>query len=274
MVSFFLILWFPFCAASTGVAMTIDSPPEFNVIAFFTGKHDLAHISFVREANSWFITQSALNNFDYDTTSNWDNLNLEFLKGYEVVVFLDTRPEEESQRNAFRQYMENGGAWLGFHFAGFALNNSDYPDNWHWYNHDFLGCGQYKSNTWRPTAELLKIDAPSHPACQNFSGTVQSSPNEWYRWEKDLRKNASIEILLSLHETTFPVGTGPKQHEIWHEGYYPVAWTNNNFRMIYLNMGHNDMDYEGGTNKELSQTFSSSEEARFVLQSLKWLAQK
>ncbi|MFI5158737.1 MAG: hypothetical protein ACHQF4_07710, partial [Sphingobacteriales bacterium] len=28
--------------------------PKFHVIAFYTGKNDLAHINFVHEANNWF----------------------------------------------------------------------------------------------------------------------------------------------------------------------------------------------------------------------------
>ena len=43
-------------------------------------------------------------------------------------------------------------------------------------------------------------------------------------------------------------------------GYYPVVWTNKHYRMIYLNMGHNDMDYEhkfDNTNRTLSFTFAN-----------------
>jgi uncharacterized protein len=268
------IIFFCFAASVVFSAETSgrESQPSFRVVSFFTAKHDLAHISFVREAHTWFRTKAAANNFVYDSTSNWSNLNDTFLASYDVVVFLDTRPEHTDQREAFQRYVEKGGAWLGFHFAAFALDDSEYPDNWHWYNHEFLGCGQYKSNTWRPTSELLKIDAPDHPIFRNFQGSIESSPNEWYRWEKDLRENKDIRILLSLHEKTFPVGTGPKQHEIWQSGYYPVAWTNSRYRMVYLNMGHNDMDYDGGTNKELSRTFSSPQESEFIWQSLLWLA--
>jgi len=46
------------------------------------------------------------------------------------VVFLDTRPEKTDQRAALQSYMEKGGAWMGFHFAGFALTPSAYPQNW------------------------------------------------------------------------------------------------------------------------------------------------
>jgi hypothetical protein len=55
------------------------SKPKFRVIAFFTAKEDLAHISFVHEANRWFPEMAAKNNFSYDTTSNWNNLNSDLL---------------------------------------------------------------------------------------------------------------------------------------------------------------------------------------------------
>ncbi|MEZ4904458.1 MAG: hypothetical protein R2822_23280 [Spirosomataceae bacterium] len=48
--------------------------------------------------------------------------------------------------------MNKGGAWIGFHFAAFALTPSKYPQDWDWYHQTFLGTGQCKSNTWRPTS--------------------------------------------------------------------------------------------------------------------------
>src|SRR5882672_1249742 len=69
-----------------------NSKPEFRVIAFFTAKKDPAHISFVHEAERWFPQMAAKYNFSFDTTSNWENLNSDFLAEYQVVVFLDTRP--------------------------------------------------------------------------------------------------------------------------------------------------------------------------------------
>jgi pimeloyl-ACP methyl ester carboxylesterase len=47
-----------------------------------------------------------------------------YLSNYQVVVFLDARPEDPAQRAAFQTYMEHGGAWMGFHFAAFALTPS------------------------------------------------------------------------------------------------------------------------------------------------------
>lgn len=244
---------------------------QFNVIAFYTAKNDKAHISYVHEANRWFPEMAARYHFTYDTTSNWNNLNAEYLSKYQVVLFLDTRPEEPAQRAAFQQYMESGGAWLGFHFAAFALTPSTYPQNWDWYHTQFLGSGQYKSNTWRPTSAVLRVDDRQHPATKQVPATFKSAPNEWYRWENDLRTNPNIDILLSIDPSSFPLGTGPKPHEIWHSGYYPVVWTNKKFNMIYVNMGHNDIDYENGTNKELSFTFTSKAQNQLIIDSLLWL---
>jgi uncharacterized protein len=246
---------------------------EFRVVAFYTAKNDPAHISFVEEANKWFKEQSTKNNFEYAFTNDWNNLNDKFLSNVEVVMFLDTRPDSLPHRNAFEKYMNNGGAWMGFHFAGFALTPSAYPQNWDWYHREFIGADQYKGNTWRPTKAVLRVETKNHPIVTNLPTIFESAPNEWYSWTGDLKKNPDIEILLSIDSTSFPLGTGPKQHEIWHDGYYPVAWTNKKYRMVYVNMGHNDMDY-GGTNKSLSSTFSSEPQNLLLINSLLWLGRK
>lgn len=245
--------------------------PRFRVVAFFTAKSDLAHISFVREANRWFPEMATRHKFTYDTTSNWNNLNALFLAKYQVVLFLDTRPDTPAQRKAFQTYMEQGGAWMGFHFAGFALTPSTYPQNWDWYHNQFLGSGSYVSNTWRPTSAILRVENPNHPITSGLPATFRSAPNEWYRWTNDLRKNPDINILLAIDSTSFPLGTGPKPHEIWHSGYYPIVWTNRNYRMLYVNMGHNDIDYERKTNQELSFTFASPDQNKLILNGLLWL---
>jgi len=245
--------------------------PSFKVVAFYTAKEDTAHISFVHEANKWFPKIAKEYNFFYDSTNDWHNLNASFLSNYKVVLFLDTRPEDSLQRVAFETYMKNGGAWMGFHFAGFALTPSKYPQNWDWYHDEFIGAGQFKSNTWRPTAAILRVEDSKHPVTRNLPQTFQSAPSEWYRWEKDLRQNPDIKILLSIDSTSFPLGTGPKQDEIWHSGYYPVVWTNIKYRMLYVNMGHNDIDYEHGTNAQLSSQFSSDIQNKLIINALLWL---
>lgn len=257
------------CLINVTVAQTGNKP--FKVIAFYTAKEDAAHISFVHEANRWFPKIAKARNFIYDSTNDWKNLNASFLSHYQVVLFLNTRPEDSAQRAAFEIYMKNGGAWMGFHFAAFALTPSEYPQNWNWYHNEFIGAGQYKSNTWHPTSAILRLEDATHPVTKGLPQTFKSAPNEWYRWENDLRKNADIKILLSIDSTSFPLGNGPKQSEIWHSGYYPVVWTNTKYRMVYVNMGHNDIDYDHGTNAELSHAFDNEIQSQLITNALLWL---
>jgi uncharacterized protein len=245
--------------------------PQFKVIAFFSERNDLAHISYVHEANRYFPKIAKEYNFTYDSTNDWNNLNPEFLSHYQVVLFLDTRPELPAQRQAFQNYMEHGGAWMGFHFAGFALTPSEVPQNWDWYHNVFIGAGQYKGNTWHPTSAILRVEDSTHPVMKRLPHLFKSSPNEWYSWEKDLTKNPDIDILLAIDSSSFPLGNGPKLYEIWHNGYYPVVWTNKKYKMLYVNMGHNDMDYDHHTNKELSFQFDNEIQDRFIVDALLWL---
>lgn len=246
----------------------------YNVIAFYTAKNDQAHVSFVHEANRWFSEISSKCRFNYVSTDDWSKLNPDTLSHYQVVLFLDTRPEVPAQRMAFQEYMEKGGAFMGFHFSAFALTPSGFLQNWDWFHNLFLGSGEYGSNTWRPTSAILKVEDRKHPATKHLPAKFKSQPNEWYRWQNDLRTNPDIQILVSIDSTSFPLGTGPKPHEIWHSGYYPVVWTNTKYRMIYINMGHNDIDYEHGTNKELSFSFTNKDQNRLIIDALEWLGTK
>jgi hypothetical protein len=261
-----LILLLGLCALVVAAA---EAPaPKFHVVAFYDGKQEEAHASFVREANRWFGETAQQDGFSYEATTDWSRLEPSFLSRCQVVLFLDKRPELPGQRAAFRQYVEKGGAWMGFHFAGFALTPSAYPQDWDWYHDEFLGAGSYRGNTWRPTSAVVRVEAPQHPALHDLPATFNSAPNEWYSWEKDLRRNPAIQILLAIDPSSFPLGTGPKPHEIWHEGYYPVAWTNRSYRMAYLNVGHNDLDDQGRT---VSSTFASPTQNRLIRQLLYWL---
>jgi hypothetical protein len=250
---------------------TAQKSTQFKIIAFYTERNDAAHISFVNEANHWFTKVAKQYGFSYQITTHWQKLNVDTLSNYQLVIFLDSRPDEENTRLAFKNWAERGGGWMGFHFSAFALNNSEFPQNWDWYHNEFIGAGSYVSNTWRPTSAILQVEKKEHPAMKYLPGLFLSAPNEWYRWTNDLRENTNIEILASIHSSSFPLGTGPKLHEIWQEGYYPVVWTNKKYNMIYFNMGHNDIDYEHKTLAELSHTFGNATQDQLILNALLWL---
>lgn len=243
-------------------ANAVLAAPTFKVLAFYNGTWDAAHIDFVREARIWFPNAAAQNGFSWESTNDWSRLNSANLAQYKVIMFLDDAPPA-SQRAAFEQYMRGGGAWMGFHVAAF---NTD-PSSWNWYYNTFLGTGAFQTNTWGPTSVTLRTQDRAHPSTLRLPATFTSAVSEWYSWTNDLRQNPDIDILASIDPTSFPVGTDPNQS--WYSGYYPIMWTNRNYKMLYANFGHNAMDYS--TNTGLSSTFDSEVQNRFLIDGLLWL---
>lgn len=247
---------------------------SFRVLGIYPpDEEDVAHRSFENEAQEWFQKKAKERGFEYVWTNNLKYINDAYLSRFDVVVFLNIRPENQDQRDAFKRYMDNGGAWMGFHFAGFAMSGSNTIQNWDWYHNTFLGSGEFEANTWKPTSAILKLEG-RHPATKNIPRAFPSAPNEWYKWKNDLTQNPDITILLSIDPKSFPLGNGTEEGEIWYTGYYPVVWTNKNYKMLYFNMGHNDIDYEGGTYQTLSKTFGNEIQSQLVLDGLMWLAKK
>jgi hypothetical protein len=239
------------------------------VLAFYTvydQMEDIAHRSYSREANAWFPTVARANGFTYESTTDWDRLKTIAPAKGRVIMFFDNRPFDPGQQAGFRSYMEKGGAWIGFHVCAY----NDAPSDWDWYFSELLGGGGYGGNTFRPTSANLFVEDTTHPVAQGLGPRFKASPNEWYKWQVDLRTLPNIKILLSIDPSSFPLGTGPKPYEIWHSGYYPVVWTNTNYKMLYVTMGHNDMDY-GGTNDQLSSTFANPTQDRMLLNAIRWL---
>ena len=75
----YILLLLVSCVLSVMAAAQKTPAAKFKVIAFYTAKEDLAHISFVHEANQWFPAMAAKYHFAYDSTNNWNNLNDSFL---------------------------------------------------------------------------------------------------------------------------------------------------------------------------------------------------
>lgn len=227
---------------------------------------DRAHAAYQRHANAWF-PQAAMDQkfFTYEDSNDWDQLKtIKPAKGL-IVMFLDTSPSDADQQAGFKSYVEAGGAWFGCHFSGY--NDTGAQWSWRWYFDEFLGGGLFVMNTWEPVSVNLDVEIPTHPISQGLGSMFASAPSEWYSWTNDLRTKPNIKILLSVDPSSFPVGTDPNQS--WYSGYYPIAWTNTNYKMMYVNMGHELMDYS--TDTPQSDTFSSATQNKMYMNAFKWL---
>ncbi|MEK8105918.1 RICIN domain-containing protein [Micromonospora sp. M12] len=170
-------------------------------------------------------------------------------------MFLDDAPPA-AQRPAFEQYMRNGGAWMGFHVSAFTTN----PSSWSWYYNTFLGTGSFQTNTWGPTgSRCAPTTAPTPPPAIS-------------------RRRSLVDqrvVLLEQRPAAEPQhrhpGLGrpvqlPGRHRpqpVLVRGYYPLVWSNRQYKMLYANFGHNAMDYS--TNTGLSSTFDSAQQNKLLI---------
>jgi len=215
---------------------------SFKVLAFYSTKVEPDHVLFAEGALKFFSDLSAKNNFTFDSTSDWDDMNDFNLGKYQVVVWLNDEPSKAGQRRAFQEYIENGGAWLGFHVAAY----NDIDSNWPWFV-DFLGGGVFHINSWPPLPAKLTVDDRSHPVTKHLPGSFVSPDNEWYIWKPSPRLNKAVRVLVTLDPSNYPIGF----KDVLTGGDLPVVWTNTNYKMLYMNMGHGDKIFRSLTQNKL-----------------------
>lgn len=219
----------PATARSTGAAAT----RPFRALAFYSATVESDHVDFARDAISFYSALAARNGFTFDTTTNWENCNAS-LHNYQVVLWLNDFPHTEEQRSAFRTYIEQGGAWLGFHVAGY----NDKYTNWPWFV-DFFGGAIFYNNSWPPLAAKLIVNDNSHPATHRLPAHYTAPINEWYGWLPSPRLTKDVKVLLTLDPANYPLG----KKDIIRSGDIPVVWTNTRYKMLYINMGHGDQNF-------------------------------
>jgi type 1 glutamine amidotransferase len=223
--------------------------PAFHVLAFHSTHVEQDHMDFSQQAIAFFEEKSQRDRFEFKATTNWDDMNPTVLKQYQVVMWLDGGPSTPMQRAAFQDYMEHGGAWFGFHVAGYM----DSRKTWPWFA-DFLGTIFY-GNSWPPLPAALVIDDPSHPTTMGLPKSILSPANEWYSWRPNPRQSPNIKVLMTLAPSNYPLGF----KDTLSGGDIPVTWTNTKYKMIYTNMGHGN------------KIFASPQQNLFFENALLWL---
>lgn len=225
--------------------------PRFRALAFHNPRVEPAHREFAEQAIAFFREMTVGDGFVFDVTDDPNDLNDEKLRTYDVVISLNDNPgHTPGQRAAFQRYMERGGGWIGFHAAGY----NDASTGWPWFV-DFLGGGLFWRNNWPPMPAKVTIDDPSHPVAKAMPPSFLSPINEWYQWKPSPRERANVRVLATLAGENYPLGL----KDILPGGDLPVVWTNTDYRMIYLNMGHG------------SRIFSDPAQNNLFFNALRWV---
>ena len=239
-----LILLFTACTLLTyaqvpeGYPANYAKAPRFKALVYYTQHAEEAHVQFAEQATTFFKKLNYGDGFVLDITTDFSKYPYEKLKEYNVIVMLNTSPNTKAERDAFEQYMENGGGWVGFHAAAYNDKNTHWP----WFV-KFLGGGVFYCNNWPPQPVLVEVDNEEHPVTKNLPASFVAPASEWYQWTPSPRQNKDVEVLLSLSPKNYPLGI----KDVVNFGDFPIVWSNKNYRMIYLNMGHGDEEFIDGT---------------------------
>ncbi len=199
---------------------------------------------FATDALRFFAEVADKHNFRTEATTNWADMNDENLKPYKLVVWLNGSPPNAQQQQAFQRYMENGGAWLGFHVSAYNDRNS----RWEWFK-QFIGGGAFGVNNWPPLPAKLIVDDTGNPVTQGIPKTFVAPINEWYSWRPSPRLDKNIHVLLTLDPAQYPLGI--KGLITDRDPDVPVVWTNTEYRMLYMNMGHGDKIFTSNIQNKL-----------------------
>lgn len=249
------VRWLFLLAATFGLspAAGFAQQDSFRVLAFYSTDVESDHVEFAEQAIPFFEKVGQRNHFRFETTKNWDDLNIVHLRPYRVVIWLNDFPHSEAQRAAFEQYMNHGGGWLGFHIAAY----NDKHTHWPWFV-EFLGGAVFYGNNWPPLPAKLTVDDRQHAATKRLPASFTAPANEWYIWEPSPRLNKNVDVLLTLDPSNYPLGF----KDTLTGGDLPVVWTNTKYRMLYMNMGHGD------------KIFSDEQQNALFENSLMWLGSR
>jgi type 1 glutamine amidotransferase len=186
-------------------------------------------------------------------TGTATQLNDAFLQQVQLVIFnnCDYNPFTVDQKAAFIRYVDNGGAYIGWHAA--AAIHGLWPEYTAYVGSDLIN---HPSGT--PTARVYsevknKGNAFYDSLMKNVSESY-STADEWYNLVPDPSKDPSIIILNLVDETTYAHtpdnSMGPYHPESWCREKARVAGAQKS-RMFYTALGHTPARYQDANFKTM-----------------------
>lgn len=171
------------------------------------------------------------NFFDIEVFQDPKSFNDNFLKQFQVVIFLNTTGDifNGEQQKVMERFIQAGKGYVGIHSA------SDTEYDWEWYTK--LVGRMFYIHPAVQTAKLQVLDA-SFPGLQDFADGKQWT-DEWYEFGEEKVKD--LHYVLGVDETTYNarVGWGEKKGEGMGK-LHPIAWYHNfdGGRSFYTALGH------------------------------------
>lgn len=203
---------------------TVQKPPKVLVFMKTEGFH---HESIPDGAEA-LKELSKKYSFEVDTTSSASCFTKGQLKEYAAVVFLSTSGDvfNEDQKEAFKNYIQNGGGYVGIH----AASTTEY--NWPWYGK--LVGARFDQHPEIQEAILTTYKDVRFPVLDSLPKKWQRK-DEWYNF-KEIPQN--VNVLATIDENSYKGGTHGDPH--------PLIWYHefDGGRSFYIGLGHSSETYK------------------------------
>jgi uncharacterized protein len=193
----------------------------------------------VNAAHAAFVAMAQRKGWSLVTTENGAAFTPAILKQFNAVIWNNISGDvlTLSQRQAFKNYMEKGGGFVGVHGSA-----GDPVYFWDWYVDTLIGA-RFAGHPMAPQFQTARvnIDDAAHPIAKDLPATWEAN-EEWYSFKNNPRATGS-RIIATLDESTYkPEGFSGQQLRM---GDHPIAWTRavGKGRVFYSAIGHRPERY-------------------------------
>ena len=226
------------CARYDTVPPHFDLPQGRPRVLLFEKINGFRDVPSVDGARAAFIAMAERNGWALVATDKGSAFTPAVLAQFDAVIWNNISGDvlTLSQRDAFRNWMEAGGGFVGVHGTA-----GDPVYFWDWYVDGLLGA-RFLSHPMDPqyqTAQITIEDA-THPIARGLPREWEMK-DEWYSFKTNPRE-AGARIIATLDESTYvPEGRGGMSLRM---GDHPIAWTRcigtgpRQGRMFYSAIGH------------------------------------
>ena len=219
-------------------------------VLVFSKTNSFRHSDGIVEGNSFLEDLGEKRGWAIFHTENSAVFNADDLAGFSVVVFNNASGDvlSEAQEQAFQQWLEAGGGWLGIHGAGDG-SHADWP----WYVENLIGAN-FTAHTMGPQFQhaTLHVEDTSQVATRKLPPSWQHN-EEWYSWEESVR-DKGFNVLVTVDETTYiPRVLFLGIDRDIRMGDHPVVWNRcvESGRALYSALGHSGEAFQATAHQEL-----------------------
>ncbi|MCU4676545.1 ThuA domain-containing protein [Catenovulum sp. 2E275] len=210
-------------------AMFFCHAEQFNVLLF--SKTAGWHHKSINQGVNGLETLAKQHFFKLDWHEDANRFNDEFLKQFDVIVFLNTTGDilNKDQQAAFQRFIQSGKGFVGIHSA------ADTEYDWPWYG-KMIG-HYFKIHPQIQTAQLNILN-------NQFPGMVafndkQLWTDEWYDFYPS--KQTNLNYILAVDEQSYsPEASWGDIKTKGMGDFHPIAWYHNydGGRAFYTALGH------------------------------------